>query len=114
MIKNHASRRRFQRHVLSAPLEIVRKPPYGAAPLPGLTMEIAAGGFSALVSDELKVGETVTAKILLASNNILSEAVVRNKHLFRYGFEFVGLTEQVRTKINEVCKILPAYEGGWH
>lgn len=77
-------------------------------------MEIAEGGFSAMISDELKVGETVTAKIPLTSNNILIDAVVRNKHLFRYGFEFVGPTEQVRNKINEACKMLPVYEGGWH
>lgn len=115
MIDQYTVQRRFERHVLSPPLEIMRRPPYGTAPLPGLTMEIAEGGFSAMISDELKIGETVTARIPLTGlDNLLVAAVVRNKNLFRYGFQFLGLTDEVRSTIIQACKCLPVYEGGWH
>lgn len=68
-----------------------------------------------MISDELKIGETVTARIPLTGlDNLLVEAVVWNKNLFRYGFQFLGLTDEVRSTIIQACKCLPVYEGGWH
>lgn len=107
--------RRFERYVLSARLEVVRKPPHATTPLPGLTMEISENGFSAMVSDKLEVGEKVIARIALTELGSVSlEAVVRNKNLFRYGFEFVGVTEDIRQKLKQACSAPPVYEGGWH
>lgn len=107
--------RRFERYVLSARLEVLRKPPHATTPLPGLTMDISENGFSAMVSDKLEVGEDVTARIALAEvESVALEAVVRNKNLFRYGFEFTEMAEDARQKLKQACAALPVYEGGWH
>lgn len=79
-------------------------------------MEIAEGGFSAMVSRELEIGETITAQFPLGNlkHNFSVDAIVRNKNLFRYGFEFVGLCDEMRQMVAQVCESLPLYEGGWH
>ena len=114
-MQQYAVQRRFDRHVLSVPLEVRRKPPHAPAPVPGLTMEISESGFSAMLSDALEVGETVTAMFEVpAAGRVSIDAVVRNKNLFRYGFELTGSDGQARGAMKQACESLPPYEGGWY
>jgi hypothetical protein len=84
------------------------------APIPGLTMEISEAGFSSMLANSLEVGDRVIARFELPPTVRVSfEALVRNKNLFRYGFEFLSLTDQGRWQIKKACESLPIYEGGW-
>ena len=47
-------------------------------------------------------------------SRLLIEAVVRNKNLFRYGFEFLELDRETYQQIQRACESLPRYEGGWY
>jgi len=61
-----------------------------------------------------QIGEAVEVSFELPSaGRITVDAIVRNKNLFRYGFEFDGLSEAARQQISKACESLPPYEGGW-
>ncbi len=73
-------------------------------------MEISE--ISAMLGEALSVGDTVTANFEMpAAGRISVDAVVRNKNLFRYGFELLG-PNGVRQEMKRACESLPAYEGG--
>jgi len=57
--------------------------------LPGRTLDISASGMSAILPVELQVGEVVELKIKLPIALARSRAVVRNRNVFRHGFEFL-------------------------
>jgi hypothetical protein len=83
-------------------------------PIHGLTMEISEFGFSAMVTQALEVGETITASFNVPSaGHITVDAVVRNENLLRYGFELLFPSVQVRQEMKQACESLPIYEGGW-
>ena len=113
-MQNYSGQRQFERHVVSVPVNVTRKgPPHGQR-VPGLTMEISEGGFSAMLTEEFQIGEAVEVSFELPSTgHITMDATVRNKNLFRYGFEFNCLSEEARQQITKACESLPHYEGGW-
>jgi hypothetical protein len=57
--------------------------------LPGRTLDISESGVSALLPVELQVGEIVELQIKLPTTLATSRAVVRNRNVFRHGFEFL-------------------------
>ena len=57
--------------------------------LPGRTLDISESGISALLPVELQVGQTAELKIKLPGLVATSCAVVRNRSVFRHGFEFL-------------------------
>jgi PilZ domain len=57
--------------------------------LPGRTLDIGESGMSAILPAELQVGQTVELKIKLPMALATTRAVVRNRNVFRYGFEFL-------------------------
>lgn len=59
-----------------------------AGPVPGRTLEISESGISAILAVELSVGETVDLEISLPLDRTNVKAVVRNRNIFRHGFEF--------------------------
>ena len=78
-------------------------------------MEISEGGFSAMLTEELKVGEEVEVSFNLSgTGRVKADAIVKDKNLFRYGFEFVDLNEEVRSQVRETCASLLLYTGGCH
>ena len=114
ILQKYLVQRQSKRHILSVPLNISRKAPQYGQRVPGLTMEISTGGLSAMMTEELKIGEAVEASFELPSaGRVTVDATVRNKNLFRYGFEFDCLGEEVRQRIIKACESLPPYQGGW-
>lgn len=78
-------------------------------------MEISEAGFSAMLTESFEVGDTIEATFELPGpGRVALDAIIRNKNLFRYGFEFVGLDEHLRQEIKRACQSLPIYTGGWH
>ena len=61
-----------------------------------------------MVTEGFKIGEAVEATFELPSaGRITVNAAVRNKSLFRYGFEFDCLSEEARQRIIKACESLP-------
>ena len=56
--------------------------------VPGRTLEVSESGMSAILPVELHVGETVELEIKLPPNTATARAIVRNRNVFRHGFEF--------------------------
>ena len=64
-----------------------------AGVVPGRTVDIGEFGISAVLPIELEIGETVKLEFQSALDRplvepIVLEAIVRNRNVFRYGFEF--------------------------
>jgi hypothetical protein len=57
--------------------------------VPGRTLEVSESGMSAILPVELPVGETVELEIKLPPTLGTTHAIVRNRNVFRHGFEFV-------------------------
>lgn len=57
--------------------------------VPGRTVEISESGMSAVLPDELQIGEIVELSIRSAIGVATTRAVVKNRNVFRHGFEFL-------------------------
>ena len=57
--------------------------------LPGRTLDISELGMSAILPVELQVGEIVELTIKLPMALATGRAVVRNRNVYRHGFEFL-------------------------
>jgi len=57
--------------------------------LPGRTLDISESGISAILPVELHQGEELELQIKLPGNTLITRAVVRDRNVFRHGFEFV-------------------------
>jgi hypothetical protein len=56
--------------------------------IPGRTVDISEFGISAVFPTELPVGESVRLQIRFPRELVSVTAVIRNRNIFRYGFEF--------------------------
>ncbi len=82
-------------------------------PIHGRVGVIAGGGFGATLAGELAVGQTVAAELLLVGEGrapLHATAVVRERHGFRHGFEFLDVTPDQRAAIREFCALLEPAE----
>jgi len=57
--------------------------------LPGRTQEISDAGMSAILPVELQEGEMVELQIKLHGTSATTHAIVRDRNIFRHGFEFL-------------------------
>jgi hypothetical protein len=57
--------------------------------LPGRTLDVSESGVSAILPGELQIGEIVELKIKLPIAVATVRAVVRNRNVYRHGFEFL-------------------------
>ena len=107
---SQSAHRRHPRHHLAIPLNLWRKRGNGAM-IPGIGLEISESGISVIFPEQLALGETVEFAILLPGGELRAAAVVRNKTMFRYGFEFNSLTGPQRQLVKDTCAALPLYTG---
>jgi hypothetical protein len=73
--------------------------------LRGLTVDISESGLSAILRNEVSVGEVVELEFTLPFGLVNIYAIVRQRTAFRYGFQFV---ESLSTKaiIESTCRQL--------
>jgi hypothetical protein len=96
-------RRRHPRYRYSVPFTIRR----GEGPaIPAISLEISESGISALVGDQLKVGDQVELEPIGGGK---MTAVVRHNTGMLYGFEFVNPSSEQIRKIAERCEMLPQF-----
>ena len=98
------NRRRYTRHRLSAQVEIHRE--HGLN-MDAMMFEVSEGGMSAATANILTIGEKVEIKAVAGQT---VKAIVRRKHGAMYGFEFIGLNEDLRERIRNICRELPLFQ----
>jgi len=77
-------KRRHPRRELEVELTVLRENDL----LPGRTIDISESGMSAILPVELREGEEVELQIKLPGNTLTTRAVVRDRNVYRHGFEF--------------------------
>jgi hypothetical protein len=97
------SQRRYPRFKLDTDIKI-RSPKAGF--VPGQTLEISECGLSAILPAELELGETVHLEFKLPLGDVALQAIVRNRSIYRHGFEFVS-PHNAHEKIRQSCGLLP-------
>lgn len=107
---SQSAHRRHPRHQLATPLHLWRRTGNGSM-IPGIGLEISESGISVIFPEELALGETVEFAVQLPAGELRATAVVRNKTMFRYGFEFNSLTSEQRQLVRDTCAALPLYTG---
>ena len=98
-------RRRHARYRYSVPITVHSK--NGSSAIRGMSLEISESGMSAMISDELTVGDTVELEPIVSSR---VSALVRRHHGKIYGFEFLNLTKAQIRRIVKECEMLPTYQ----
>jgi len=78
--------RQYPRFKLEMEVTVI-SPTSGLAP--GRTLEISERGMSAILPVELPLGEMVELNLKLPLGSVHMRAAVRNRNVFRHGFEFV-------------------------
>lgn len=90
---------RHPRRLFSVPVMLHHLVPGGVRFTHGITLDISEGGLGAVVQNGLRVGETVSLDLELASYDLRAVAIVRYSSSSRSGFEFLGLTPEERERI---------------
>jgi|SRR6266581_3868897 len=75
----------------------------------GRSNEIGEDGISATLTGSLESGEVVSMEFMLpvSTEAMKIRAAVRYQSGFRYGFEFLTLSESQREKIHRALQVLP-------
>ena len=92
------------------PLNLWRRRGTGTM-IPGIALEISLSGLSVILPEVLTLGEEVEFVLILPSGQLRLTGVVRNRNMYRYGFEFDSPTATQVQLINETCAALPLYAG---
>lgn len=95
-------RRRQRRFKLEVPIQIISKT---SGLLHGRTGDISESGLSAMLREELKVGELVELDFTVTHGRVKMYAIVANRNAFRYGFRFAE-SKFVEEIIRPTCRVL--------
>ena len=97
--------RRWSRYKVEVRVKVVL-PNRGA--IYGQGSDISEGGMALFLPTELENGQTIVSELLLpyCREKALLRGVVRNRAGFRYGIEFLKLTDHEKLLIERVCKAL--------
>jgi TonB family protein len=108
-------RRRFPRHQLAIPVDVVVLRSGVPSTIPGRTLELAEGGLAAIIAGQLRVGESVGVEIKLPSGlePIQAKALVRAQKELCCRLQFLGMRPesytalQTWTQISSPTSLLP-------
>lgn len=79
--------------------------PRNATVVRGNTVDISESGISAMLRDEIPLGEIVRLEFTLPLGEVDIHALVRQRNAFRYGFQFVE-TSSAQDVIGQTCREL--------
>jgi len=108
---HRSATRRFARFRTDIPLIVKVLGQNGYFRVHGRCFEIAEAGLGAVITSELTAGEMVSLEFSVASSPdpLGVRAVVRHRMGFLHGFEFIGLSSEMREAIRAFCqKLQPA------
>lgn len=83
----------------------VRVYPRNSAVVRGHSVDLSESGISAMLRDEVPLGEVVRLEFALATGEVDIHALVRQRNAFRYGFEFLEAISQIQI-IQRACRQL--------
>ena len=94
--------RRHPRFKLDVQIQVYAR---GRAVVRGDTVDISESGISAMLREEVPVGEVVRLEFTLPLGNVETLALVRHRSAFRYGFQFVEVSTG-HDVIGQTCRQL--------
>ena len=94
--------RRHPRYKLETDIRIY---PRNSAVVRGHSVDISESGISAILRDEVPVGEVLRLEFTLPTGDVEIHALVRQRNAFRYGFEFLEAISQLEI-IQRACQQL--------
>jgi c-di-GMP-binding flagellar brake protein YcgR len=97
-----SAERRYPRFFLSTPLTTRKSRSPRSRVRRGITLDISAGGLSAVLCGPPPVGERVSVRLNLADTALEARAIVRHSNPSRTGFEFVNLSRSSQ-RVIENC-----------
>ena len=100
--QQYSAERRHPRFLLSTPLTARKFRSPRSRVTRGITLEISAGGLSAVLCGPPPVGERVSVRLQLPDASLEARAVVRHSNAARTGFEFLKLSRTSQRRI-ETC-----------
>lgn len=87
-------------------LEIdVRIYPRNSAVVRAHSVDISQSGISAMLREEVRIGEVVRLEFTVPSGDVVIHALARQRSAFRYGFEFLEAISQLEI-IQRACRQL--------
>lgn len=98
--------RRCPRYKLGVAIRVYAR---GQRMLRGETVDISESGISAMLRDEVPLGEVVRLEFTLPSGEVEVLAVARQRNAFRFGFEFLE-DAAARELIRRTCRELAIEE----
>lgn len=107
--KNWAVERRWHRYKVDLRLKVILQT---SGPGRNFTFaqgsDVSEGGMAAYIPAELQVGEVVSVEFQLpyTTENVVVKAEVRNKNGFRYGLEYVLISDEHRELLSKSLKTL--------
>jgi c-di-GMP-binding flagellar brake protein YcgR len=87
----------------------IRVYPRNSAVLRGHTVDISESGISAMLRDEVPIGEVVRLEFALPAGSVEIHGVARQRNAFRYGFEFLEAISQLEI-VRRTCRQLSVEE----
>ena len=100
-------RRRSPRFKLEVNIQIYQR---DRAVVRGSTVDISESGISAMLKEEIALGEVLRLEFTLSGGPVEAFAVARQRTAFRYGFQFVE-THSAPDAIGRACAVLAAEQG---
>jgi len=70
----------------------------------GRTVDISEAGLAAMLQIEVPVNQVVRLEFKLALGGVSIRALVRQRNVFRYGFQFVEPDSDAQELINRFCR----------
>src|SRR5947209_1834774 len=105
-VSNFVENRRCSRYKLEVPIEIY---PRNHTVIRSHTRDISESGISAMLLDDVPLGEVVRLEFALPFGKVEILAVARQRNAFRYGFEFLE-DAAARELIARTCRELAVEE----
>ena len=94
--------RRHPRYRLEVDLRIY---PRNVQVVRGHSVDISESGISAMIREEVPVGEVVRLEFSVPTGDVAIHALVRQRNAFRYGFQFLEAISQLEI-IARACRQL--------
>jgi c-di-GMP-binding flagellar brake protein YcgR len=100
--------RRWPRYKVSLSLRVLIQGPAGAEQMYGHGRDISEGGMAVYVPTDFEIGDMTAIEVTFPNSNekLSLRAVIRNREGFRYGVEFISLTEKDCALISSNCRAL--------
>ena len=105
---DYRGERRWPRHKVSLSMRLVLQSPAGVEYMYAHGRDISEGGIAIYVPTELAIGDSATLEFTIpySQEKLLLTAIVRNREGFRYGIEFIQLSQRDRDVIASSCRAL--------